>query len=158
MQLPDSSAKRVRESHGMHKTRTYKVWAGMRARCKYPSATGYENYGGKGVKVCPRWDSFAAFLADMGPAPEGMSIEREDGDGDYEPSNCRWATRTEQNRNQCDLRFLTMDGETLCVSAWAERAGKPGKLLYARLNRGWPLDRAMDTPVRPHKVYASRAA
>lgn len=158
MQLPDSLDKRQREQHGLHKSRTYKVWAGMRARCKYPSATGYENYGGKGIKVCQRWESFLCFLADMGEAPPGMWIERGDGSRDYEPSNCRWATCKEQLRNRRGLRVLTRDGESLCASEWAERAGKPSKVIYARLNRGWSLAEAMDTPVRPHKQYERRAA
>ena len=158
MQLPDSSDKRVREIHGLHKTRTYKVWAGMHGRCKYPSATGYDNYGGKGVTVCNRWGSFVLFLADMGEAPAGMSIERNDGAGNYEPSNCRWASRVEQLRNRSNNVVLEHAGRRQCIAAWAEEASLPYRLVYARIGRGWTLTEATATPARAHKPYQAKVA
>lgn len=75
---------------------TYSTWQSMISRCKFPYINGYHNYGGRGIRVCDRWLTFANFLADMGERPPGMSIDRVNADGHYEPGNCRWATATEQ--------------------------------------------------------------
>lgn len=79
---------------------TYRTWLSMRSRCKYPSSANYKWYGGRGITVCDRWHAFENFLSDMGERPEGMTLDRIDPDGDYEPSNCRWATAKEQRSNQ----------------------------------------------------------
>ena len=76
------------------------IWRAMKKRCKNPSHPFYSSYGGRGITVCERWETFANFYADMGPKPEGLTLERIDNDGNYEPSNCKWGTRTEQSRNR----------------------------------------------------------
>jgi hypothetical protein len=89
--------------HGAIRTRTYISWGSMKQRCANEKATGYKNYGGRGITVCERWlgkDGFVNFLEDMGERPEGLSIDRIYNDGNYEPSNCRWATKKEQENNK----------------------------------------------------------
>jgi hypothetical protein len=87
----------------------YAIWSSMRTRCRNPRATGYENYGGRGIDVCERWQTFENFLADMGPRPTPKhSLDRIDNDGNYEPSNCRWASREAQARNQ--RRYIPRKG------------------------------------------------
>jgi len=123
-------------------------WLAMRQRCSNSNTVGWNNYGGRGIKVCHRWqNSFAAFLKDMGPKPSAKhSIDRKDHDGNYEPDNCRWATKHEQARNCRSNRYVTFRGETLCVSAWAERTGLSANLVRARLNLGWDVEKTLTTP------------
>jgi hypothetical protein len=90
-------------------TPTYRTWWSMLGRCFSPSAGNYQYYGGRGITVCERWRDFRNFLADMGPRPDGMSIDRVDVNGNYEPGNCRWATAKDQHRNRRPLSKEALD-------------------------------------------------
>lgn len=140
-------ANRGKQSH------IYKVWKSMRKRCNNPRSKDFRLYGGKGVKVCARWQDFKLFHDDMASSYRpGLEIERLDSNGDYCPENCKWATEREQSLNTNRARLITFRGETLNVSLWAERFGMDYDLLWQRLNAGWPMEKAISLPsLRAHK-------
>lgn len=121
--------------YGPDERRTYHIWKMMKARCQNPTGN-YQNYGARGIAVAPEWEDYATFRNDMGVCPTGMSIEREDNNGNYEPSNCRWATRVEQSNNRRSSVFITHDGETKTVAQWAKWAGIGYNTLWKRIERG----------------------
>lgn len=122
--------------HGMSNTKTWKCWANMKARCSNPNETGYENYGGRGITVCDRWlESFKNFLEDMGEKPKGLSIEREDNNGNYEPGNCSWGTPQRQSRNRRSNRIIEHDGLSGTLTDWAEHIGVSVAVLSHRLGK-----------------------
>ena len=132
-----------------NKTAEYRCWIGMRQRCENARMPCFKNYGGRGIRVCARWQSFEHFLADMQQRPSRRhTIERKNVDGDYEPSNCIWATRADQNDNRRDTIRIRVGHELLTIKQLARQAGLPHATLYARLRRyGWTLQRALATPV-----------
>lgn len=122
-------------------------WYSLRSRCRNPKDHAFHNYGGRGIKVCERWESFENFLADMGPRPSPKhSIDRIDVNGDYCPENCRWATRQEQNSNRRDCHYLTHNGETLTVYEWARRTGLSDGAIRYRMKQGWSVAKTLTTP------------
>jgi hypothetical protein len=104
--------------------REHDAWRGMLARCRNPRHPSYKNYGGRGITACERWNSFENFLDDMGKRPSPKhSLDRIDNNGNYEPGNCRWATRREQANNTRMNRFVTFDGRTMTLAQWARETG-----------------------------------
>lgn len=101
-------------------------------------------YGGKGIRVCPEWESFETFFADMGPRPEGMSLERKDGSKNYCKDNCKWATRKEQMRNTTKNAWVQWQGRTITVAELAEETGTPYEPLRHRIrDLKWSIERAI---------------
>jgi hypothetical protein len=132
------------------------VWLGMRTRCYGKTYRSYENYGGRGITICDRWrGSFENFLSDMGPRPSlKHSIDRINNDGNYEPGNCRWATKKEQMRNTRNTIFVESGGKRLPLADLIQQAGVTHKMVYYRLRSGWSLDEALLMP--PKKPTDSR--
>lgn len=139
------NSKRV-VKHGMHNTKEYSSWTHMKERCNNPNHCAYANYGGRGISVCPEWDSFEQFFQDMGFAPEGTSLDRIDTNGNYDRYNCRWATNKEQSNNRRDTRLIEHNGQLVPLTKLAEQAGITANCLKLRLDYlGWPLDKALTT-------------
>lgn len=142
-------AAHARKTHGMKHTRIYKTWLGMRQRCSNPNNIGYQDYGGRGITVCPEWERFEQFFQDMGHPPSPQhSLDRIDNDKGYSSDNCQWADRKQQMRNRRNTRFLTFKDQTKSLAEWAEIIGLPQDRLYARLRRGWSVEAALQTPLR----------
>ena len=135
-------------THGMRHTKIYKVWHSMLERCHDTKNQAWIRYGGRGIKVCESWKSFENFIADMGNTPfAGAQIDRENNNGDYEPSNCRWATGTQNARNKSNNHLLEYEGQTKCLSEWAESLGMTYSKLKSRINKhNWSVERAFSTP------------
>lgn len=133
-----------RSVHGYSRTPTYQTWCSMYARCRNHSNPSYKDWGGRGITICKRWRIFRNFLADMGERPSlKHSIERKNNDGNYEPNNCIWATRTIQARNTRATRWLTIGNETLSAAEWAERHSLRTSVVYDRLKRGWTTEESL---------------
>lgn len=139
-----------RTTHGLSGSQEYNSWHFMIHRCLNPTSKDYKRYGGRGITVCDRWkESIEAFLADMGPRPSAKHVlGRIDMDGNYEPGNCSWITRTQQARNTRRNRLVTYQGQTKCITEWAEEVGIHHSILRNRLKQGWSAERMLTMPVR----------
>lgn len=146
------AAKRM-TTHGLQGNALYEVWSRMLRRTTNAEDAGFKNYGGRGIEVCPRWQSLENFIKDMGPSyRKGLTIDRIDNSGNYEPGNCRWTTRVVQQRNRRNNVWLTYLGKTLTLAEWADICEIKYATLYRRvttyelstetaLTKGMPPDR-----------------
>lgn len=135
----------TKKRHGQYGTRLYHIWSNMEQRCSNPKYREFYNYGGRGITVCGEWENFLAFYewALSSGYDDKLSIERIDNDGNYEPSNCRWATRREQSLNRRSNRFYEYEGKRLSLTEWANEKQIPFSTLWNRLNKGWSIDEAL---------------
>lgn len=126
-------------------SRTYRSWSNMIARCGNPNATGYDYYGGRGIRVCSEWrNDFCKFLLDMGERPSGKTLGRIDNDGPYCVYNCEWQTDKQQAANKRNVRMVKFKGQSRNLADWAKALGIPN--LATRLYKGWTMERALATP------------
>ena len=139
-------------THGLRKHPLYHAWWAMRQRCSNPADPAYYRYGGRGIRVCDRWQGafgFVNFLADMGERPSVKhSLDRRDNDKGYSPDNCRWATARDQAHNMRTNVNLTVDGRTQCIAAWAAETGLKRGTIQWRIRQGWSHKLAVTTPPR----------
>lgn len=128
--------------------REYNSWYSMKSRCLDERHERFPHYGAKGVKICQRWiDSFDNFMDDMGKRPEGTTLDRIDSKGNYEPSNCRWATYSEQTLNTSSTLWINDNGENICLTYFAKKYGIPPTTIKHRINRGDSIDQLKEKPI-----------
>lgn len=138
-------------THGASHTPAYKAWHAMTQRCSNPSNHKWARYGGRGIKVCHQWRDYAVFLRDMGERPRGMTLDRRDNDGHYEPGNCRWATPLEQASNRGNNVLVNVAGELMTATAASLRLGTNRSTVSRRVRDGWAPDVAANTPLHQHQ-------
>lgn len=139
-----------RKTHGLAKTFEYRCWITMKRRCNNKNDAAYENYGGRGIIVCERWNkNFRNFLEDMGNAPSKKhSIDRINNNGNYCPENCKWSTRLEQSNNKRSNIMLEYDNECLSLMEWSRKTGITYSALQYRFKCGWPIDKMLTTSTK----------
>lgn len=128
------------------KTKTYNAWHCIKQRCGNPKNTSYPRYGGRGITLCDRWHSFDSFLEDVGEIPIGKTLDRIDNNKGYEPGNVRFATAEEQSNNRRSNRLIEYKEKSQTAAQWAKEIGIPYKTFHYRLQNGWTLEEAFETP------------
>jgi len=123
--------------HGLHGTKLYQVWASMKYRCNNINDSHYHLYGGRGITYCKDWEDYLPFheWAMINGYKEGLTIDRINNDGNYEPSNCRWISHSKQQLNKNNNRIITYESKSMTISQWANELGVTFNLLYGRLNK-----------------------
>jgi hypothetical protein len=158
--MRETSAENMRRTstvHGGWGSKEWNSWDSMIDRCVNPKAMGYENYGGRGIYVCRRWQGrhgFRRFLNDMGKAPSAAhTIDRKNNDRHYTPGNTQWATKKEQARNRRSNRMITAFGKRQCLAAWAEETGLSPTTIRLRLLKGWSSRKALGPRPGEHQRH-----
>ena len=142
-------------THRKTHTKAWRTWSGMKTRCTNQNEPAWKHYGGRGITVCERWISFENFLEDMGEPPTLLhTLDRIDNDGNYEPGNCRWATRVEQARNRRGAINVTLNGETKPLIEWAGNNLSLYKKMHRRITDGWEIERAIGRQPKSNEVNA----
>lgn len=145
--------------HGSSRTRLYNIWLGMKHRCYNPHNSEYNAYGGRGIKVCPEWKNdfgvFEKWAMDNNYAGN-LTIERIDVNKGYEPSNCKWITRSEQLKNTRRNVFITYQGKTLCANDWCKIYGIPNNVLIHRYRSGLPLEQVFSKTSNRGKSFNNK--
>lgn len=138
---------RYRETHNESRTRLYHIWQSMKQRCYDETLENYNNYGGRGIRVCDEWMEYTNFSmwAKANGYNENLTIDRIDVDGNYEPNNCRWVTMKEQNRNKTVTRYIELEGVKKSVGEWSELLDIPISTIINRLNRGCEPSEVLNT-------------
>lgn len=136
-------------SHGLSETREYEIWAGIKKRCYNPKFKQYKNYGGRGIKVCDKWHGFKGFWEDMQEGySDNLTIDRINNNGDYEKSNCRWATMKQQMNNKRNNRLIKFNNTILTMTEWEEKLHLTPKTLNNRITtHSWSIEKALTTPI-----------
>jgi len=140
----------INKTHGETNTRLFKIWNGMRDRCRNPHNHSYSRYGGRGISVCTEWSDFLTFKtwALFHGYNDTLSIDRIDNNGNYEPENCRWATNKQQANNKRNSQIITYNDETYSLSEWSEKLKIPIETLRARVRKNWSIEKIIITPLR----------
>tara|TARA_R110000823_G_C15952958_1_gene502537 strand:+ start:17774 stop:18556 length:783 start_codon:yes stop_codon:yes gene_type:complete len=144
----------AKDRRGFYKTHPneYPCYTSMKGRCNNPNKSDYHYYGGRGIKVCPEWeDSFLSFVEDMGPRPEGTSIDRIDVDKDYSKENCRWATHKQQCNNTRANTYIEYEGVTRTLSEWCDFTGVSRGNLSHRIKNQWTVGEALEVDPSPSR-------
>ena len=142
--------------HGFtNKERLYNIWKSMRQRCRNRNGNRSKSYVDKGITVCEEWSEYSSFRkwALANGYKEGLTLDRIDNDGHYEPSNCRWVTYAVQANNKSSNHYLEFEGRTRTLSEWSKEVGISNDTLKRRIYSGWDIEKALTTPVRKHKPY-----
>lgn len=140
----------AKKTHGRTPVYMYRIWCGMKGRCSNKKNQAYNDYGGRGIVVCERWrNSYTNFLIDMGDRPSRLhTLDRKDNNGNYEPGNCRWATKAEQANNRRSSRIIEYKGKKQVLRVWCTELGLPFNRMNTRMSYGWTIERVFEQPIR----------